>query len=265
MAKPDHSLLLSPLGDLQSRQDFKDLIVRRIAAVREQKSMSPRETSPEHSDTYEKELLLDMLAKTQSLVKTLQSQLEAEKCDREQHIQTLTRMYEAELTTLRDQPQYTHDFRDKSAAEVREVLVTEMRAREAQAAQAAATLKEEVQKLRAETNSLKLQLSGAQRDLEAERLLHPKTTEQQHLIKHLEMQVASLKERLDKERQERQVQPSLPNSRRSNTPSLPDFSVSEPETPKSDKCETSKGALEQQVAQLAAEKQKAEHSMELML
>jgi len=224
----DPNLLLAPLGD---GQDFRDLLLRKIASVRVQRDSAgstPRGTSPDLRE--ERDLLTDMVTKAQKLVKTLQTQLESEKLDKEQKLRALQKKYESEVAALREEIKAKHSFGDRTARELRDNLQAEIRTREAQMIENEERLRSEVSRLQSELSTARHQLASTQRELSTERLLKPQGLDQQLLIKQLQVQVAALTNQLKEQ---------LPEDKEADA--------------------------ERKIAELTAEKRKSERTLEMML
>ena len=212
-------------------QDFRELLLRKIAAVRGQRDSAgstPRQSSPDSHE--ERELLADMVAKAQSLVKSLQTQLENEKLDKDQKLRAMQKKYEAEVTALKEEVKAKHSFGDRTAREIRENLQAELRAKETQAKENEDRLRTELGRLQTELSAVRHQLAAAQRELSTERLLKPQDLDQQLQIKQLHLQVAALTS---------QLETRLPEDKEAD--------------------------IERKIAELTAEKRKSEKTLEMML
>lgn len=223
--------------------DFREVLLKRIAAVQEQR-LQPK-GSPDDS------LLEDLVVRAQDLAKSLQTQLEAEREDKEIKLRYLQRKYEEEIAALREELQERGPFGGQSAREVRALLISDMKAKEAKAVAVETQLRAEIVRLEGEITALKLQLNASNRDLATERTLKPRQLDQEIQVKQLQSQLAELRSQLTR-------QASSPPS--SDSLSVRQQSVSLKSEPREQEPQDW-----QQIVKLTEEKDKAVREVELLL
>jgi len=242
------STLVLGLLAVPKMSDFRELLLKRIAAVQEQR-LQPQ-TSPDDS------FLADLVTRAQDLAKSLQAQLETEREEKETKVRYLQRKYEEEIASLREELQEREPLGDQSAREVRALLISDMRAKEAKAAAVETQLRAEVERLEGEINALKLQLNASNRDLVTERTQKPRQLEHEIQVKQLQSQIAELRSQL----QTRQAS-SPPSQTSDSVPSVRQQSVSLKSEPREHGAED----WQQQIVKLTEEKEKAVREVELLL
>ena len=227
--------------------DFREVLLKRIAAVQEQR-LQPTEDS----------LLSDLVSRAQDMAKSLQAQLEAERADKETKIRYLQRKYEEEIAALREELQEMGPIRDMSAREIRALLISDMKAKEAKATTIETQLRAEITHLEGEVKALKLQLNATNRDLATERTIKPHHLDQEVQVKQLQTQLADLRSQLETHKA------SSPASQSSDSvPSVRQQSVSVKSEPREQ--ELPPAAWQGEMMKLTQQKEKAERELELLL
>ena len=228
--------------------DFRELLLKRIAAVQEQR-LSPKDSLTEST------LLTDLVTKSQEIAKQLQSQLDSERSEFEAKVKYLQRKYEEEIQALKQEIRVNQGIGDLNARDVRNLLIEEMKSREGKWKHEEKTLKEEIGRLNLEINALKLQFANVKHEKTPEKLEKSLSIEYELHIKQLQNQVIDLQAALDS-----QKIPLTPSHRSESPSNLSISLLSNPkEAPKMPE------NWQRELDKLTESKEKAERAVELML